>query len=66
MARYQYVKDEQGQIVKAIDLVGQNVGEYICIGCDNALIAKINGKIKKPILLIRLYWSAMAKRIYTA
>lgn len=48
MARYQYAKDEQGRIVKAIDLVGQNVGEYICIGCDNALIAKVNGKIKKP------------------
>lgn len=48
MARYQYAKDQHGQIVKAVDLVGQSAGKCICIGCDNPLIAKVNGKIKKP------------------
>ena len=49
MARYQYAKNEHGEIVKAVDLVGQEEkSEYICLGCDNPLIAKVNGKIKKP------------------
>lgn len=49
MARYQYAKNEHGKIVKAVDLVGQEEkSEYICLGCDNPLIAKVNGKIKKP------------------
>ena len=36
MARYQYAKNEHGEIVKAVDLVGQEEkSEYICLGCDN-------------------------------
>ena len=39
MARYQYAKNENGEIVKAVDLVGQEVKtEYTCLGCDNLLI----------------------------
>lgn len=49
MARYQYAKNKYDEIVKAIDLVGREERlDYFCIGCDNPLIAKVNGKIKKP------------------
>lgn len=49
MARYQYAKNGHGEIVKAVDLVGiEDKDEYICIGCENSLIAKVNGRIKKP------------------
>lgn len=49
MARYQYAKNENGEIVNALNLVGQELKtEYICLGCDNLLIAKVKGKIKKP------------------
>ena len=49
MVRYQYAKNEHGEIVKAVDLVGiEDKAKYICIGCDNPLIAKVNGKINKP------------------
>ncbi|WP_017395697.1 competence protein CoiA family protein [Acinetobacter haemolyticus] len=56
MARYQYAKNENGEIVKAVDLVGQEVKvEYTCLGCDNLLIAKVNGKIKKPHFAHKMY-----------
>ena len=49
MARYQYAKDQLGQVVRAIDLVGKEQhSDFICLGCDNILIAKVNGKIKQP------------------
>jgi hypothetical protein len=49
MARYQYAKDQLGQVVRAIDLVGkEQQSDFICLGCDNILIAKVNGKIKQP------------------
>ena len=48
MARYQYAKDQLGQVVRAIDLIGkEQQSDFICLGCDNILIAKVNGKIKK-------------------
>ncbi|MCH7357595.1 hypothetical protein MMP61_18835 [Acinetobacter sp. NIPH 1958] len=51
MARYQYAKDQLGQIVRAIDLVGkEQQSDFICLGCDNILIAKVNGKIKQPLM----------------
>ncbi|MFC3902480.1 Competence protein CoiA-like family protein [Acinetobacter marinus] len=49
MARYQYAKDDQGNIVKATDLVGQEIStNFFCFGCGNLLIAKVNGKIYTP------------------
>ncbi|WEH99025.1 competence protein CoiA family protein [Acinetobacter soli] len=49
MARYQYAKDQLGKVVKATDLVGkEQQSDFICLGCDNILIAKVNGKIKGP------------------
>ncbi len=53
MVRYQYAKNEHGEIVKAVDLVGiEDKAKYICIGCDNPLIAKVNGKINKQLSYI--------------
>ena len=49
MARYQYAKDQLGQVVRAIDLIGkEQQSDFTCLGCDNILIAKVNGKIKQP------------------
>ncbi|GAB3047883.1 hypothetical protein GCM10027155_12150 [Acinetobacter apis] len=49
MARYQYAKNKQGKAIKAIDLVGQSIfNDFFCFGCGKLLIAKVNGKVKKP------------------
>lgn len=38
-----------GQVVRAIDLIGkEQQSDFTCLGCDNILIAKVNGKIKQP------------------
>lgn len=49
MAKYQFAIDESGKTVNALDLAGRQISsKYICLGCDNELIAKVNGQVKKP------------------
>ncbi|MHA3114616.1 hypothetical protein E0H86_05005 [Acinetobacter sp. ANC 4635] len=49
MAKYQFAVDEFGVIVNAKDLIGKKLSsKYKCLGCDNELIAKVNGTIIQP------------------
>ncbi|WOQ36168.1 competence protein CoiA family protein [Acinetobacter soli] len=49
MAKYQFAIDESGKTVNALDLAGRQISsKYIFLGCDNELIAKVNGQVKKP------------------
>jgi len=49
MIQYQYAKDELGNIVTAEELAGSKVQvKYYCVGCQNELIARVNGKIRRP------------------
>lgn len=49
MARYSFAVTEDGLIINAQDIVGQDTRTtYLCAGCGNELIAKVNGKVMKP------------------
>ncbi|UDM38188.1 hypothetical protein LIS44_14555 [Acinetobacter haemolyticus] len=48
MAKYQFAIDESGKTVNALDLAGRQIAsKYICLGCDNELIAKVKRWIRK-------------------
>jgi hypothetical protein len=50
MVQYRYAYDAVTQVaVDAQDLIGKELSsEYRCLGCNNLLIAKVNGKIMRP------------------
>lgn len=49
MAKYKYALNTHNSIISAADIAGKPVTEsYACIGCGNAMIARVNGQIKAP------------------
>lgn len=49
MANYKFALNSSGFVIQASDIANKPVSDtYKCLGCDNELIAKVNGSLREP------------------